>query len=145
VIADVKLCIWNHHAAEQGRDRGLAVERMRAMYDQAGFNRLLAGIFGIERRYEFAYRHRRRTSPAGDHAGTCRGRVDVEASGHLKGLQELAQAALLTCLDDEVQGVFTLNDRLAENLHPVLPHVWAAQMVQELGTRVGVMRRAAGA
>jgi hypothetical protein len=32
---------------------------------------------------------------------------------------------------------------IAQDLHPVLPHVWAAQAIQERGTNIGVLGGAA--
>ena len=47
VSANVEVSIRHDHATEQIRDRRLAVERMRTMYHEAGFNSLLAGLCGI--------------------------------------------------------------------------------------------------
>ena len=86
VIADVEVGIGHDHAADQGGDRRLAIERMRPMDHQAGLHSLLAGIFGIQRRHEFAHRHRRGAAAAGDHAGAGRGWVDVQGAGHVERL-----------------------------------------------------------
>jgi len=140
MIADVEARVRHGHAAEQRRDRRLTVERMRAMHDETGFDRLLARLFGIERRPEVARRHRGAASTAGHHACAGRGRIDVDAAGHLKGLEELVQAALLCGFDDQVERVLPLHDRFAENLHAVLSHVRTAQVIQKPGTHVGILR-----
>ena len=39
--------------------------------------------------------------------------------------------------------MLTLHDGLALDLHPVLPDIGAAQVIQEHGPHIGVLRRAA--
>ena len=65
MIAHVKAGAWHHDAADQRRDRGFAVERMRSMDDQPGINGLLAGLFWIHCPYKPAQRHGRGAAPTG--------------------------------------------------------------------------------
>jgi len=99
---------------------------MRAVDDQAGINGLLAGLHRIQGGHELAREHRRGTTAASNHAGADRGRIDLQTASHLERLHEFAEPALVSSLYDKVQGVFALHDGLTLNLHPVLPHVWAA-------------------
>ena len=48
MIAHVEVGVGHHHAAEEGGDRGLAVEGMGAMNEQAGVDRRLARLLGID-------------------------------------------------------------------------------------------------
>src|SRR6267378_1918648 len=116
---------------------------MRAMDDQARFNRLLARLFGIERRPHLAYRHRPTAAAAGDHTGAGRSRIDVDAACLLEWTHELVQAFFVGSFDDQVQRVLTLYDGLAFDLHPMLPDIWAAHVIQQRGTHVRVLSGAA--
>jgi hypothetical protein len=84
----------------------------------------------------------RSAASAGYDAGARRGGVDVEAAGQLEGLQELTQPVLVARFDDEVQGVLALDDRFTFNLDTVLADIRAAQIIQQPGSRIGIMGRA---
>jgi hypothetical protein len=142
VIADVEAGIWHDYTANQLRDRGLAVERMRPMDYQASFKSRLAGLFGIQCRHELTYRRWHAAAAAGDNARAGRGWVDVHAASHLEWLQECTQMYLISSFGDEVQGVFTLHDGLAMNLYPVLPDARPAQVIEERGTLIWILSRA---
>ena len=126
VIADIEAGSWHDHAADQRRNRRLAVERMRTMDHQAGVNSLLAGFFGIQGRHELANRHQRGATATGYYAGASRGRVDIQAASQLERPHEFTKAAFVLRFNDKIQGVFTLHDSFALNLQPMLPYVWPA-------------------
>src|SRR5437867_3567235 len=115
---------------------------MRAMDDQACLNRLLARLFGIQRGPHLAYRHRPTAAAAGDHAGAGRSRVDVDAACLLEWTHELVQAVFVGSFDDQVQRVLALDDGLAFDLHPMLPDVGAAHVIQQRGAHVRILGRA---
>jgi hypothetical protein len=131
MISNVKPRVRHDDAAEEARNRGLAVERVRPMYDEAGGDCLLTCFFRIEGRHVLAGRQRRCAATTGDDASAGRRRVDVQAAGHLERRHELAHAALVASLDDQIEGVFPLYDRFTLNLDAVLPHVRPAEMIEE--------------
>src|SRR5262245_19957653 len=95
MVAHIEARMRHHdHAGESG-DRGFAVERIRAVDDQARLDGLLAGVFWVQARNSGARRWRCAASAAGDHARTRRGRVDLESAGHLKRLHEPAQVCFV--------------------------------------------------
>ena len=59
------------------------------------------------------------------------------------GWRNSRRPALVGGFGDEEHRVLALDHRLAENLHPVAPHVGPAQVVQEHRAHVGVLRRTA--
>jgi hypothetical protein len=142
MIANVEPCVRHHDAAEEARNRRFAVERMRPMHDEAGGDRLLAGFFRIQGRHVVAGRQRRAAATAGNDASARGGGVDVEAAGHLERLHELAHTALVACLDDQIQRMFTVHHRFTLDLDAVLPHVGTTEMVEEHRSHVGIQRRA---
>src|ERR1700716_3631868 len=111
VIADIEVSIRHDHSAYQRRNRSFAVEWMRTMDQQAGFNCLLAGDFRIHCANDLAPRRCRRTSSARNHASAGRGRINLQAARHLEWLQKIAEATLVRGFPDQIQGVFTLYNR----------------------------------
>ena len=125
------------------RNGRLAVEGMRSVHDHAGVDRLLAGLFGIQRGHVWARRHGRRAATARDCADARRGRVDVETASHLERLHELAQAVLVSGFHDHVHRVLAVHDGFALDLQAELPDIRATQVIEKTGTHQRVLRRTA--
>ena len=53
MVAYIEAGVGHHDAADQRGKGRLAIQRMRAVNDQARVDRPLAGVFGIEGRYSF--------------------------------------------------------------------------------------------
>lgn len=80
VIAKIEARVRHDDAADQRRNRRLAIQRMRAVNHEPAFNRVLAGILRIERR-DLADRYRRTAAAAGGDGCTVRCRKDIYAAG----------------------------------------------------------------
>ena len=142
VVADIEVRVRHHDTPEQRRDRGLAVERVRAMHDELGVERVLAGLFGIDRRHGVACRQVLPAAAACDDAGAGRGRINVQAASLLERVHEPAQLTLVACFHDEIHRVFPPYHGLTLDLHAVLPHVGTAEVIQQPGAHVRVLRGA---
>jgi len=116
---------------------------MRPVDQEPGVDRVLADLFGIELGQAVRHGQRRAAAAARHHTGAGGGGKDVHTARHLERLEELSQVLLVGRLGDEEHGVLALHHRLAQDLHPVPPHVGAAQMVEEHGAQVGILGRAA--
>jgi hypothetical protein len=88
MIPDVEAHIWHHDPTNQCRNRGLAVERVRPVDNEAGFNRVLTSLFRIERPNELAHGPGRTAPAARHHPSTSRSWINVHAAGHLERLHE---------------------------------------------------------
>lgn len=130
VIADVKARVGHDHAQQRG-DRRFAVERMRAMDDEAIVDGTLTGLFGIQRRRDVLGRERRATASVGDDAGARRCAMNIDSASSLKGFHELAHEALIVGLHDGVHGMLARHDRLPQYFQAIPADVRAAQVVQE--------------
>lgn len=80
VIAKIEARVRHDDAADQRRNRRLAIQRMRAVNHEPAFNRVLAGILRIERR-DLADRYRRTAAAAGGDGCTGRCRKNIYAAG----------------------------------------------------------------
>ena len=138
MVAHVEMRVRHDHATEQRRDGRFAIQRMRTMDHEAGFDRLLAGIFRVYRR-EIAHRKHRSASTARDCARASRRWEEIQAACHLKRLQKNAQVLLVFGFHDEVQGVLSLHDRLTVDLHTVLPGAWPAQVIEQHGAHAEIL------
>jgi hypothetical protein len=85
---------------------------------------------------------RRSATAARDHPRAGRGGVDVHAADHLERLHQRPQAVLVVRFGDQVQSVLTLHDRLTLDVHPELPDVRPAQVIQEHRAHVRILSRA---
>ena len=143
VVSDVEARVRHDDAADERRNRRLAVERMRPMDDEAR-RRSPAGTRPPDRSpAPVARRQRRAAAAAGHDAGAGRRRIDVDAARHLKRLHELRGAALVARFDDQIERVLPLDDGFALDLDAVLPDVGAAEVVQQHRPDVRILRGAA--
>lgn len=140
VVANVKARIRHDDAAEECRQRGFAVERVRAVDDQTRVDRLLASLFRIECRDLLTDRQRRRAAAAGDDSSARGRRINVHLTGHRERLHECTQPGLVGGFYNQVERVLTLHDGLALYVHAVLTDVGPAQVVQEVGAKIRILR-----
>src|SRR5918911_178195 len=141
VVAHVEVRTRHDDPADQRGDRGLAVERVRPMDDEAGVDRTLVGFPWIDRRTELL--DGRYLSHAAAAAHHSRRRIHLYATRRLEGPQKRPDAAHIARLDDHVDGVLALNDRLRLQLDALPFHVRRAQVVQQQRTHLRVGCRAA--
>jgi hypothetical protein len=141
VIANIEVSVGNDDPTDKGRNRRLTVERVSPMDHQAGVYSTLAGLFGIKPGIVLPSRECG-TTPAGNHTGTRRRRVDVNRPGLGERCHEGNDPLLIAGLKDEIKGVLTLDDRLAVYLDAKLANLRATQIVEQVGPEIGVGGRA---
>jgi hypothetical protein len=112
---------------------------MGAMDDEPRVDRILACLFGIQRPRVIVHGQWRCASAASDDASAGRRRIDVEAARQLKRSHELVHAALIVGLEDDIEGVFPLDDSLPQYFQSVAPDIRAAQVIQKRRTHVRIL------
>jgi len=111
--------------------------------DEAGVDRDLAGLLGVNGRDEgIKRRHGRCAAAARDDLGAGRGRLHLETAGVLQRLQEAPQVLFAGGLGDDEHGVGRLQDRFAVDANAVAGRVGAAEEVEQLRARGEVGGRA---
>ena len=124
VVAHVEVRVGHHDTPDQRGDRGLAVQRMRAMHDEARVDRMLAGFLRIECGERLVdHGHRGCASAAGNHSHA-RGRgKDVNRARLRERSHERANTIFVARLDDHVEGVLALHDGLSLDVDAMVPDV----------------------
>ena len=137
MVANVEVRAGHDDAANECRDRCFAVERVRAVYDQAGLDGPLARLLRV---HDIGTRRRcfDGAASAGNDFRARRCRVHVGRSDPRERLHERRNRRFVGGLHDHVERVFALHHRLAQDLDAVLAHVGAAQVVKHHCARVRI-------